>query len=164
MNIRPILIGAVAYTVVTFPLAVVWHIALFESTYRGFGYFGEKPSFILGFSVYPDPRCRSVRRVWLGPSFRKPADSRPQIRTLHGSLLLDLSCRRVCCEESIEKSSALLYDRVHVFGSAIWDFWCDHRQCLRQNHENFGERLTIRSSRRGPASLAAELQRYVFQE
>ena len=47
--LRPILIGASAYTVATFPLAVLWHIGLFEPTYRSFGYFGESPSFSLGF-------------------------------------------------------------------------------------------------------------------
>ncbi len=42
--------GAVAYIVLTFPLAVVWHIVLFEDTYRALGYFArEEPSFVLGF-------------------------------------------------------------------------------------------------------------------
>ena len=43
-------VGAVAYTVLTFSLAVIWHIALFEETYRALGYFArEQPSFALGF-------------------------------------------------------------------------------------------------------------------
>ena len=42
--------GAAAYIVLTFPLAVIWHIALFEDTYRALGYFArEQPSFALGF-------------------------------------------------------------------------------------------------------------------
>ncbi len=42
--------GAAAYIVLTFPLAVIWHIVLFEDTYRALGYFArEQPSFVLGF-------------------------------------------------------------------------------------------------------------------
>ncbi len=47
---RKFIAGAVAYTVSTFILAVVWHIVLFEDTYRALGYFArEEPSFALGF-------------------------------------------------------------------------------------------------------------------
>ena len=48
MNLKGIALGTAAYTVVTFPLAVVWHIGLFERQYRAFGYFEEEPSFALG--------------------------------------------------------------------------------------------------------------------
>ncbi len=47
---KKFVMGAVAYIVLTFPLAVVWHIVLFEDTYRALGYFArEQPSFVLGF-------------------------------------------------------------------------------------------------------------------
>lgn len=36
---------------VTFPLAVVWHVVLFEEKYRVFGYFEGEPSFILGLAT-----------------------------------------------------------------------------------------------------------------
>ncbi len=49
MSVKPILAGAFAYTLVTFPLAVVWHILLFEERYKVFGYFQGEPSFLLGF-------------------------------------------------------------------------------------------------------------------
>lgn len=42
-------LGTLSYTLVTFPIAVIWHIVLFKSLYLNFGYFGEDPSFILGF-------------------------------------------------------------------------------------------------------------------
>ena len=42
-------LGTLAYTLVTFPIAVIWHIVFFKSLYLSFGYFGEEPSFILGF-------------------------------------------------------------------------------------------------------------------
>lgn len=48
MNYKSTLLGTLAYTLVTFPLAVVWHIVLFEEKYRAFGYFESEPSFILG--------------------------------------------------------------------------------------------------------------------
>lgn len=49
MNSKPVIFGTLAYTLVTFPLAVIWHILLFEEKYKGFGYFQGEPSFLLGF-------------------------------------------------------------------------------------------------------------------
>lgn len=49
MNSKPVIFGTLAYTFVTFPLAVIWHILLFEEKYKGFGYFQGEPSFLLGF-------------------------------------------------------------------------------------------------------------------
>ena len=49
MKIKPLIIGALAYTLLTFPLAVVWHVILFKPTYVSLGYFGDDPSFLLGF-------------------------------------------------------------------------------------------------------------------
>ena len=48
MNYKLLLLGTLAYTVVTFVLAVVWHVVLFEETYRTFGYLEGEPSFLLG--------------------------------------------------------------------------------------------------------------------
>jgi len=48
MNLKLTLIGTLTYTVVTFPLAVIWHVVLFEERYLHFGYFERDPSFILG--------------------------------------------------------------------------------------------------------------------
>jgi len=48
MNIRATIVGTAAYTLVTFPLAVAWHVALFEDMYRSYGYFEGDPSFVLG--------------------------------------------------------------------------------------------------------------------
>lgn len=49
MNHRTALFGTLAYALVTFPLAVIWHVVLFEEKYRAFGYFEGEPSFSLGF-------------------------------------------------------------------------------------------------------------------
>lgn len=49
MSIKTTALGTVAYTFITFPLAAVWHVVLFESMYKEFGYFAGEPSFILGF-------------------------------------------------------------------------------------------------------------------
>lgn len=48
MNHKTTLLGTLAYTLVTFPLAVVWHVMIFEEKYHGFGYFEGEPSFVLG--------------------------------------------------------------------------------------------------------------------
>ena len=48
MNHKLIFLGTTAYTLVTFPLAVAWHVVLFEERYRSFGYFDGDPSFALG--------------------------------------------------------------------------------------------------------------------
>ncbi|MCB1646903.1 MAG: hypothetical protein KDI36_15695 [Pseudomonadales bacterium] len=51
MNYKLILSGTLAYTLVAFPLAVVWHVLFFEETYRVFGYFQGEPSFSLGLAT-----------------------------------------------------------------------------------------------------------------
>lgn len=48
MNRKKVLLGTIAYTLTTFPLAVIWHVVLFEEKYKMFGYFEGEPSFILG--------------------------------------------------------------------------------------------------------------------
>jgi len=48
MNHKSTLLGTLAYTLVTFPLAVIWHVVLFEDKYHSFGYFEGEPSFVLG--------------------------------------------------------------------------------------------------------------------
>ncbi len=48
MSIRLAAAGALAYALVTFPLAVLWHAVLFRSFYDRFGYFEGEPSFALG--------------------------------------------------------------------------------------------------------------------
>ena len=49
MNTRRIILGAIAYTIGTFSLAVIWHVLLFEARYESFGYFEGEPSFVVGF-------------------------------------------------------------------------------------------------------------------
>ncbi len=50
MNFRAASISTIGYIVVTFPLAVVWHLLLFESQYQSIGYIGrEEPIFLFGF-------------------------------------------------------------------------------------------------------------------
>ena len=49
MNLSRIALGTLAYTIVTFPIAVIWHVVLFKANYTAFGYFTGEPSFLLGF-------------------------------------------------------------------------------------------------------------------
>lgn len=49
MNLSRIALGTLAYTVVTFPIAVIWHVVLFGANYAAFGYFTDEPNFLLGF-------------------------------------------------------------------------------------------------------------------
>ena len=49
MNLKLIFLGTLAYTLVTFPLAIMWHIVLFEESYQVFGYIEDEPNFVLGF-------------------------------------------------------------------------------------------------------------------
>lgn len=45
-----IVLGTLAYLVVTFPLAYVWHLVVFKETYERLGYFSrEKPIIAFGF-------------------------------------------------------------------------------------------------------------------
>lgn len=43
-----LVVGAAAYTVCTFALAVVWHVLLFKERYEAFGYFEGEPDFLVG--------------------------------------------------------------------------------------------------------------------
>lgn len=45
-----ILLGTLAYIVVTFPLAVLWHMKIFRTKYMAWQYFGEDVKPILGLS------------------------------------------------------------------------------------------------------------------
>ena len=48
MQLKNVLLGTFAYTAVTFPLAAVWHAALFSELYHSMGYFDGEPRFLLG--------------------------------------------------------------------------------------------------------------------
>ena len=50
-TLKPIMLGTVLYTGVTFPLAVLWHVVLLKEHYIRFGYFEGDPSFLLGFGA-----------------------------------------------------------------------------------------------------------------
>lgn len=49
MNCKSILLGTLFYVLVTFPIAIIWHLVLFEQTYLSFGYFQGEPNIPLGF-------------------------------------------------------------------------------------------------------------------
>ncbi len=49
MSTKTMILGPGAYILVTFPLAVVWHMLLFEQKYMDFGYFEENPDFMFAF-------------------------------------------------------------------------------------------------------------------
>lgn len=49
MNYKSILLGTLSYVLVTFPIAIIWHLVLFEQTYLSFGYFQGEPNILLGF-------------------------------------------------------------------------------------------------------------------
>ncbi len=48
MHLGKLVLGAAAYTVCTFSLAVVWHVLLFKERYEAFGYFEGEPDFLVG--------------------------------------------------------------------------------------------------------------------
>ena len=48
MSAKKLVLGAAAYTVCTFSLAVAWHVLLFKERYESFGYFEGEPNFLLG--------------------------------------------------------------------------------------------------------------------
>ena len=45
-----ILLGTLAYIIVTFPLAVLWHMKIFRTKYMAWEYFGKDVKPMLGFS------------------------------------------------------------------------------------------------------------------
>lgn len=48
MEGKPIILGTLAYTLVTFPLAVIWHVVIFKDQYQSFSYIEGEPNFLLG--------------------------------------------------------------------------------------------------------------------
>ena len=49
MHTKQFLLSTIGYTVITFALAVLWHIVLFTEVYEQIGYIGrEEPGFCLG--------------------------------------------------------------------------------------------------------------------
>ena len=46
-----ILLAAAGYVVIVFPLALGWHLGLFEDQYRTFGYFSGEPSVLVGLAA-----------------------------------------------------------------------------------------------------------------
>ena len=49
MSAGRFLAGVLVYAGVTFPVAYVWHLVLFEGTYRELGYFTQEPIVAIGF-------------------------------------------------------------------------------------------------------------------
>ena len=48
MGARKLILGAAAYTICTFSLAVGWHVLLFRERDESFGYFEGEPDFVVG--------------------------------------------------------------------------------------------------------------------
>ena len=48
MKTKQITLGTLAYTLVTFPLAAIWHVVIFEEQYQSFSYIEGEPGFLLG--------------------------------------------------------------------------------------------------------------------
>ena len=46
--LRQMVLAAVGYTLIVFPLALIWHVGLFEQAYHAFGYFDGEPNIPLG--------------------------------------------------------------------------------------------------------------------
>jgi len=48
---KKIVLSAIGYVAIVFPLALVWHLALFKNQYQAFGYFDGEPNVALGFAT-----------------------------------------------------------------------------------------------------------------
>ncbi|MEL6464804.1 MAG: hypothetical protein AAFQ58_07530 [Pseudomonadota bacterium] len=46
--LRHVVLATVGYTLIVFPLAMIWHVGLFEEAYHAFGYFDGEPNIPLG--------------------------------------------------------------------------------------------------------------------
>ncbi|MEO1680744.1 MAG: hypothetical protein AAFU80_21575 [Pseudomonadota bacterium] len=45
------ILAAAIYPVIIFPLAIIWHLILFEDRYRAFGYFEGEPNIAIGLAT-----------------------------------------------------------------------------------------------------------------
>ena len=48
---KKMLLAAAAYVVIVFPLALGWHLGLFEEQYQAFGYFEGEPNVLAGLAA-----------------------------------------------------------------------------------------------------------------
>jgi hypothetical protein len=85
MEVKSVTLGALAYTLCTFLLAVVWHVVLFRDKYQAFGYFEGEPSFVIGLATI---LIQGFVLSWLYPfvSFKGPGI----VRGLKYSLLMGI--------------------------------------------------------------------------
>ena len=51
MGAKKLILGAAAYTICTFSLAVGWHVLVFKERYESFGYFEGEPNFLVGLAT-----------------------------------------------------------------------------------------------------------------
>ena len=51
MGAKKLILGAAAYTICTFSLAVGWHVLVFKERYESFGYPDGEPNFLVGLAT-----------------------------------------------------------------------------------------------------------------
>ncbi|MGY8769957.1 MAG: hypothetical protein ACKVH8_16185 [Pirellulales bacterium] len=50
MDLKKVALGTIGYAVITFPLAYIWHLVAFKTTYEQLGYFSrDEPIIVFGF-------------------------------------------------------------------------------------------------------------------
>jgi len=78
-----VLLSFLVYPVIVFPLAITWHMVLFRDFYTRIGFFGDRPSFVLGFLAM---LVQSAVLAWLFPRIALPG--RPLARSLSYALTM----------------------------------------------------------------------------
>jgi hypothetical protein len=80
-------LSSLAYLVVTFPLAILWHRVLFKVPYEEIGYIGrEDPIFVFGFISI------AMQGILLSLGYRVFAKSEHKVRAGSRRVLLDIAC------------------------------------------------------------------------
>ncbi|MEM7464363.1 MAG: hypothetical protein AAF362_16965 [Pseudomonadota bacterium] len=61
-----VLLSALGYASIVFPLAVIWHLVLFKDSYMAFRYFDSEPNVLLGFITI---LIQGLVLAWLYPRY-----------------------------------------------------------------------------------------------
>ena len=91
MRTRSAILTALAYVVLTFGFAVLWHIVAFKSFYDRLGYFGEaEPNLALGFGTIA---FQGVLLAYIYPFFQRggrPLAEAMRVATVFGATIVSV--------------------------------------------------------------------------
>ena len=139
--------AGLAYLLVTFPLAVLWHLVVFKETYDALGIFSrEEPIVALGFFVILFPRTPPVLRLPFVLPGRPSREGRSKVWSPHGAVSLEQSGRRGGGQARGFLAQLVARNRNRLFRATVRARGPRHRPRLRTRSSGDVSWLTARKS------------------